>query len=131
VPTNQIRAVTFRPVAPDPDGENEGGHALSLSLDIPEPARLLGFLEEVVHRFKAEHMEGPPDTRFLLITVAGDVAAEEFAQLWRTAIANELPARALVGTLHRADVVQGDEGGRTLGQASLLAPEVEIPLAER
>lgn len=127
--TNQIRAVTFRPVPPDPGGESEGGHALSLALDVPEPSRLLGFLEEVVHRFKAEHMAGPPDTRFLLITLVGEVAAAEFAQLWRTAIANDLPARALVGTLHSADIVQGDDRGRVLGQASLLAPGAELPPA--
>jgi hypothetical protein len=129
VPTNQIRAVTFRPVPPDPSGASEGGHALSLAIDVPDPGRLLGFLEEVVHRFKDERMAGPPDTRFLLITLVGDVAAADFAQQWGAAIANDLPARALLGTLHSADVVQGDERGRVLGQASLLAPAVEIPLA--
>src|SRR4029078_12366106 len=53
VPTNQIRAVTFRPVPPDPSGESEGGHALSLAIDVPDPARLLGLLEEVIGRLKA------------------------------------------------------------------------------
>jgi streptomycin 6-kinase len=131
VPTNQIRSVTFRPVPPDPDGESEGGHALFLAIDVADPARLLGFLEEVVSRFKAERMSGPPDTRFMLITLVGEVAAADFAQVWRTAIANDLPARALLGTLHHADVVQGDERGRVIGQASLLAAEPEAPVAER
>lgn len=130
MPTNQIRSVTFRPVPPDPGGESEGGHALFLAIDVAEPARLLGFLEEVVGRFKAERMSGPPDTRFMLITLVGEVPAADFAQIWRTAIAHDLPARALLGTLHRADVVQGDERGRVIGQASLLAAEPE-PVAER
>jgi hypothetical protein len=131
VPTNQIRSVTFRPVPADPGGESEGGHALFLAIDVAEPARLLGFLEEVVGRFKVERMSGPPDTGFMLITLVGEVPAADFAQIWRTAIANDLPARALLGTLHRADVVQGDERGRVIGQASLLATEPETPVAER
>jgi hypothetical protein len=131
VPTNQIRAVTFRPVPPDPGGESEGGHALFIAIDVADPTTLLGFLEEVATRFKAERMSGPPDIRFMLITLVGEVQAADFAQAWRAAIANDLPARALLGTLHKADVVQGDERGRVIGQASLLAAEPEAPFAER
>jgi hypothetical protein len=123
VPTNQIRTVTFRPVPPDPGGESEGGHALFIALDVAEPAHLFGFLEDVVTRFKAERMSGPPDARFMLITLVGEVAALDFAQAWHAAIANDVPARALLGTLHKADVVQGDGRGRVIGQASLLAAE--------
>lgn len=119
--TNQIRAVTFRPVAPGPGGDSEGGHALVIALDVAEPAHLLGFLEEVVTRFKAERMAGPPDARFMLITLAGDVSAGDFAQAWQASIAHDAPARALLGMLHQADVMQGDAQGRVIGQASLLA----------
>ena len=128
MPTNQIRAVTLRPVPPDPSGESEGGHALFIEVDLAEPARLFGFLEEIVTRFKVERMAGPPDTRFMLITVIGEVAAMEFAQAWRASIANDVAAHALLGTLHTADVVQGDERGRVIGQASLLAVEPAEPL---
>lgn len=121
MPTNQIRAVTFRPVPADPSGVSEGGHALFIALDVAEPARLSGFLEEVVARFKDERMSGPPDARFMLITLVGDVAAADFAQAWQASIANDVAARALLGMLHKADVVQGDERGRMIGQASLLA----------
>ena len=119
--TNQIRAVTFRPVSPGADADREGGHALFMTLDVTEPAHLVGFLEDVVTRFKVERMSGPPDARFMLITVIGDVPADEFADAWRAAIANDAPARALLGALHQADVMQGDAAGRVLGQASLLA----------
>jgi hypothetical protein len=121
VANNQIREVAFRAVAPDPGDATEGGHALYISLDVPEPQRLLGFLEEVVTRFKAERMTGPPDARFMLITVVGEVSAADFAQAWQGAIANDAPARALLGALHQADVMQGDAHGRVIGQASLLA----------
>jgi len=121
VATNQIRAVTFRPVAPGADGGNEGGHALFIALDIAEPSRLLGFLEEVVTRFKHERMSGPPDARFMLITLAGDVSAGDFAQAWQAQIANDAPARALLGALHQADVMHTALHGAVIGQASLLA----------
>jgi len=128
VPTNQIRTVTLRPVPADPSGDSEGGHALIIELDVAEPVRLMGFLEEVVTRFKVERMAGPSDTRFMLITATGDVPAGEFAQAWRAAIAHDVAAHALLGTLHTADVVQGDERGRVIGQASLLAVEPAEPL---
>ena len=119
--SNQIRDVTFRPVAPGLDGGNEGGHALFIALDIAEPSRLPGFLEEVVTRFKHERMSGPPDARFMLITLAGDVSAGDFAQAWHAQIANDAPARALLGMLHQADAMYTDAQGCVIGQASLLA----------
>ncbi len=121
VATNEIREVTFRPVAPDPGDAAEGGYALYISLEVPDPQHLLGFLEEVVIRFKAERMTGPPDARFMLITLVGEVSAADFAQAWQGAISNDAPARALLGTLHQADVMQGDAQGRVIGQASLFA----------
>jgi hypothetical protein len=120
--TNQISGVTVRPVAPASDeADSPAGHALFMALDIAEPTRLLGFLEDVVTRFKAERMTGPADAQFLLITVAGEVSATDFADAWRAAIANDAPARALLGTMQAADVMQGDPHGVVLGQASLLA----------
>jgi hypothetical protein len=119
VASNQIRDVTLRPVAAD--AGDSGGHALFIALDVGEPSRLLGFLEEVVSRFKAERMAGPPDARFMLITALGDVSAADFAAAWHSAIANDAPARALLGTMDKADVMQGDAHGHMVGQASLLA----------
>jgi hypothetical protein len=115
--TNQIRGVTFRPVAP---GEDDGGHAMFIALDLADPDRLVGFLEDVVIRFKREHMTGPPDARFLLITIIGEVTADDFAHAWHASTANDAPARALLGTMHQADVMQGDAHGGVLGQTSLL-----------
>jgi hypothetical protein len=117
---NQIRDVALRPVAPSGD-DGEGGHALFIALELADPQRLPGFLEDVVVRFKAERMAGPADTRFLLITLVGEVSGPEFAHAWRAAIASDAPARALLGMMHQADVMQSDPLGRVLGQASLLA----------
>lgn len=119
VATNQIREVTLRPVAPD---DGEAGHALFMALEVGEPSRLLGFLEDVITRFKAERGSGPPDTQFMLITVVGDVSAEAFVHAWQSSTADDPRARALLGMMHQADVMQGDAGGRIIGQASLLAP---------
>lgn len=118
--TNQIREVTFRPVRAE-DDTSEGGHALFIALELAEPTRLLGFLEDVVTRFKREHVAGPPDTRFLVITLSGEVSAADFVQAWHAATADDAPARALIGMMHSADVLQGTADGGVLGQASLLA----------
>jgi hypothetical protein len=121
VATNQIRDVTFRSIRSDDDDAGEGGHALFIVLDVAEPTQLLGFLEDVVTRFKREHMAGPPTAKYLLITLVGEVSAGEFAQAWQAVTANDAPARALIGMLERADVMQGDAQGGVLGQASLRA----------
>jgi len=121
VATNQIRAVTFRPVSAGAGADRETGHALFMTLDVAEPTRLVGFLEDVITRFKAERMAGPPDAHFLLITVVGDVSAAEFADAWRASTVQDAPARALLGMLRQADVMQGSASGHVLGQASLLA----------
>jgi len=120
VATNHIRDVSLRPVATDDD---DGGHAMVIALELAEPTALVGFLEEVVGRFKAERMAAPPDARFLLIMAVGDVSAGDFADAWRASIANDASARALLGTLQAADVMQGDPHGVVIGQASLLASE--------
>ena len=127
---NQIRALTFRPVAPDSDDSTEAGHALFISLELADPPRLPGFLEELVARFKAERMSGPPDARFMLITLVGEVSAMDFARAWQGAIANDAPARALLGMLRQADVMKSDAQGHVIGQASLLAAEPS-PTIER
>jgi hypothetical protein len=57
----------------------------------------------------------------MLITLVGDVSAVEFAQAWQASIANDAQARALLGMMHKADVMQGDAHGHMIGQASLLA----------
>ena len=116
MPTNEIRAVTFRPIA-----DGEAAHALLIALDIQNPKHLFGFLEEVVGRFKVERMSGPADAAFMLITVTGNVSADDFAHAWRAAIENDAPARAIMGMLRKADVMQSDSQGRVLGQASLVA----------
>ena len=116
-----IRDVTFRPVASGAGEGSEGGHALFIALDIADPGRLPGFLEEVVTRFKHERMSGPPDARFLLITLTGEISAADFTRAFQAQIANDAPARSLLGTLHQADVMHTAAHGAVIGQASLLA----------
>jgi hypothetical protein len=120
VARNQIRDVMFRPVAPVA-GEGAGGHALFLTLELGDPTGLWSFLEDVVTRFKHERVTGPADARFMLITVIGDVSAADFAQAWQGAVANDAPARALLGMMQQADVMQGIAPDRLIGHASLLA----------
>lgn len=126
VASNHIRDVALRPVQDD-----DGGHALFIELELADPSQLLGVLEAAVTRFKAERLAAPPDTQFLLITFVGELSAVEFAEAWRSAVANDVPARSLLGTMQQADVMQCEPSGVVLGQASLLAPAVEPELRER
>jgi len=130
VASNAIREVTFRPVAATDD--EPSGHALFLTLELGEPTRLWEFLEEVVARFKRERVAGPDDTRFMLITTYGEVPAAEFAALWQRATAEDPVACALIGSLHRADVMQGESPERIVGSASLQQPAEPVsPLTQR
>jgi hypothetical protein len=123
---NHIRDVALRPIQDD-----DGGHALFIALELADPSQLLGLLEEAVTRFKAERLAAPPDAQFLLITFVGDLSAAEFADAWRSAVANDVPARSLLGTMQRADVMQCDASGGVLGQVSLLAAPEEPEPRER
>ncbi|HET9627166.1 MAG TPA: hypothetical protein VFP84_37660 [Kofleriaceae bacterium] len=116
--------MTFRPVA---DEASEGAHALFLELELGAPDALAGFLESVVARFTAACSDGPPRIHFMLITVIGDIAALDFVRAWRAAIEHHAPARALLGMMHQADVMQGDHRARLTGHASLLAPLPDEP----
>jgi len=69
----------------------------------------------------AMYLAGPSDAQFMLITVTGDISAADFAQAWHAAIASDAPARALMGMLCQADVMQAGAEGQIVGQASLLA----------
>lgn len=114
MPANAIRSVSFRPVAPD--AGSEGGHAMVMTLELGAPDHLLGFLEDVITRFKQERLAGPADAHFMLIALTSAIPARDFAAAWRAATANDAPAHALLGAMHRADVLQSDGSG----QASLI-----------
>ena len=119
--TSAIRDVTFRPVGSTSEGARGDGHALFVTIDLPDPARLAAVVDEAIACFARAHQAGPADTRFMLIVVHGEIAALEFADAWRAAIAHDAPACALLGTLQQADVMQNDREGRLIGAASLLA----------
>ena len=118
--SNAIRDVTFRPVAAASGDAHGDGHALFLTIELADPARLAGLVDEAVARFTRERIAGPRDARFMLITVLGEITAGDFAHAWRAAIAHDAPARALLGMMQQADVMQGDIEGRMIGTASLL-----------
>lgn len=122
-----IRDVTFRPVGSALGSASEGahgdGHALFLTLELGEPAELARVIDEAIARFAGELVAGPPDTRFMLILVHGEVPAADLAAAWQAAIAHDARARALLGTLQQADVMQCDAEGRMIGAASLRAAQ--------
>jgi hypothetical protein len=121
VATTAIRDVTFRTVGAASEGAHGDGHALFLTLAVDDPARLAEVIAEAIARFTRELQAGPPDTRYMLLVVHGEVAAAELADAWRAAIAHDAPARALLGTLEQADVMQCDGEGRMIASVSLCA----------
>lgn len=119
--TTAIRDVTWRRVGEPREGAHDDGHALFITIDLPDPDRIAEVVDEAIACFTRAHLDGPPDTRFMLIVVHGELAARELADAWRAAISHDAPASALLGTLQQADIMQCDREGRMMGAASLLA----------
>jgi hypothetical protein len=100
-----------------PDGP---ARAIFIALDINDKKNADGFIAEVIQKFTMQKMISPPDTAMLLVTIIGDLTAEDFRDRWKNAVAEDLVVGMLLSKFTRADVVWGDAKGKTLDQKSLL-----------
>ena len=102
------------------DGADGPLTAVMLSLDIADRANAPAFIREVAETFKAHRMCSPPETAGLLVTIMGELSAEQFAEHWRKLAAEDAILAQFMGRMQLADVVQGTSSGRVLSSASLL-----------
>jgi hypothetical protein len=56
--------------------------AIVMGLDIPDAETAESFLDYVIQQFKNQRMCSPPETANMTITIAGNMTAERFRDLW-------------------------------------------------
>lgn len=78
------------------------------------------FLIEVKEAFIAQRMISPPETALLLITILGNINAQDFAFALKKVLVEDKVAKAFIHRMAKADVIQGTEIGEILSSASLL-----------
>jgi len=120
MPINEISNVNVLEV----DGEQGPGVAITIALDIANPATLADFIPQVVEAFKTEHHD-TPRANILLISILGDLSADEFARQWHELNAPDTLLAEYFESLDHADVIQGTPDGALLSSASLLETDDE------
>jgi len=100
--------------------ENGSIHAIFIALDIYDKNNSDDFIAEVVEKFTMQKMISLPDTTFLLVTIIGELSAEEFYHRWKSLIDKDVIAKTLVSMLNKAVVVYGTNDGKIIDEKSLL-----------
>jgi hypothetical protein len=114
--TNVLKQLETKEVSL-PDGK---ARAIFIALDINDKNKADGFIAEVLQKFTMQKMISPPDTAMLLVTIIGEMTAEDFRSRWKKAVAQDMVVGMLLSKFTRADVLWGDEKGKPIDQKSLL-----------
>jgi len=93
--------------------------AIVMGLDIPDAETADSFLDQVVQQFKNQRMCSPPTTANMTITLAGNMTAERFRDMWTQRSANDPILKAFMSMMILADVLQ-IRGPELLDHASLI-----------
>jgi hypothetical protein len=93
--------------------------AIVMGLDIVDVESAGPFLDHVIEQFKNQRMCSPPTTAHMTITIAGDMNAERFRDLWAQRSASDPIAKHFMAMMTLADVLH-IRGRDLLDRASLL-----------
>ena len=101
---------------------NDSGEfpAIVMGLDIPDTETADSFLDHVIQQFKNQRMCSPPTTANMTITLAGNMTAERFRDMWTQRSAIDPILKALMSMMVLADVLH-IRGRELLDRASLIA----------
>jgi hypothetical protein len=101
---------------------NDAGEfpAVVMGLDIGDEETAGPFLDHVIEQFKSQRMCSPPTTAHLTITIAGNMSAERFRNLWAQRSAGDPIVEQFLSIMVRADVLH-IRGHELLDHASLIA----------
>lgn len=101
--------------------QNDSGEfpAIVMGLNIPDAETADAFLDHVIQQFKNQRMCSPPTTANMTITLAGNLTAERFCDLWSRRSAGDAILKAFMSMMVHADVLH-IRGRELLGRASLL-----------
>ena len=99
---------------------NDAGEfpAIVMGLNIFDEETAGSFLDEVIEQFKGQGMCSPPTTAHMTITVAGNLSAERFRDLWAQRSASDPILKHFMSMMVHADVLR-IRGRELLDRASL------------
>jgi hypothetical protein len=104
--------------------QNDSGEfpAIVMGLDIPDAqsAAFLAFFDHVIQQFTNQRMCSPPDTANMTITIAGNMTAERFRDMWIQRYDTDPILKTFMSMMVVADVLH-IRGRELLDRASLLA----------
>lgn len=102
--------------------ENETGEfpAIVMGLNIFNTDNLSAFLDDVIAQFKNQRMCSPEDTANMLITIAGNITAEEFVKHWNERTSEDDILGIFMSKMVLADVLHISKG-QVLDTATLLS----------
>jgi hypothetical protein len=101
--------------------QNETGEfpAIVMGLNIPDPKDADSFVDHVVDQFKNQRMCSPPETANMTITLAGDLTAERFREMWLKRTADDPILSFFMSRMVFAEVLH-IHGRDLLDRASLI-----------
>ena len=86
--------------------------AVMVGIDVPDPGEADAFMLHVLEKFKAHRMISPVETAGLLVSIIGDLSAQEFARL------DAAPADHSVRVVPKENAPQARAPGRFVLQAA-------------
>jgi hypothetical protein len=93
--------------------------AIVMGLDIGDEETAGCFLDHVIEQFKSQRMCSPPTTAHMTTTVAGNMSAERFCDLWSQRCASDPILKQFMSMMVHADVLH-IRGRELLDRASLI-----------
>jgi len=101
---------------------NDSGEfpAIVMGLNIADADSADAFLDHVIQQFKNQRMCSPPTTANMTITLAGNMTADQFRDMWAERAATDPILKAFMSMMVLADVLH-IRGRELLDRASLLS----------
>src|SRR5215475_12526110 len=101
---------------------NDAGEfpAIVMGLNILEENSAEPFLDHVIQQFKNQRMCSPPTTAHMTITLAGNMSAERFSDLWAQRSVSDPVLKHFMSMMVLADVLH-IRGRELLDRASLIS----------
>ena len=113
--SNRIRSLDTKTL----DSPNGPIVAIMMAVDVFDANRLIDFMPIVVDKFKAHRLCSPPETSALLVTLIGDISAEQFVQQWVSLASKDQILHHFMTEMQLADVLLGTEFGEVREMVSL------------
>ena len=118
---NQVLEITTEPIT---DENGKESQAIFVACDINDIENAAEFVcDEVAGQFRVAQFLSLPSgaVSLLLITIIGQMSAEDFAETWREKCRQDTLLATFMSKIEQAVVVHGTADGEAVGEASLLS----------